>query len=120
MLWGRVCQLHHQGSSPSWCLIRSFILTLCRFTCIVYRGIPSTPWSDHDTNFVHVGAEWEIWELSRGESSNGIADFCNSQKIKWSFTLEHAPHFGGLWEAVVNSKVHVRKTLGEVTVSLCH
>lgn len=49
------------------------------------------------------------------ESSTSIAEFCASQKIKWKFTPEHAPHFGGLWEAAVRSyKKHVRKVLGEV------
>ena len=91
-----------------------FIATLHRF--IGRRGIPSKIWSDHGTNF--VGAEREIKELLRGENENGIAEFCTSQKIKWTFTPEHAPHFGGLWEAAVKAfKVHIRKVLGEVRLN---
>ena len=75
----------------------AFIATLRRF--IGRKGIPSKIWSDHGTNF--VAGEWEIKELLRGESGNGIAYFCILQKIKWTFTPEHAPHFGGLWEAAV-------------------
>ena len=57
-------------------------------------------------------------ELLQRESAKGVADFCTSQKIKWTFTPEHAPHFGGLWEAAVKAfKVHVRKVIGEVRLN---
>ena len=93
----------------------AFIATLRRF--IGRRGLPSKIWSDHGTNF--VGAEREIKELLRGErSTEGIAKFCVSQNIKWTFTPEHAPHFGGLWEAAVKAfKIHVRKVTGEVRLN---
>ena len=88
-----------------------FIATLRKF--IGRKGIPSKMWSDHGTNF--IGAERELKELLQGESSNGIADFCTSQGIKWIFTPEHAPHFGRLWDTTVKAfKVHIRKILGEV------
>ena len=67
----------------------------------------------HGTNF--VGAEREIRKLVERESSTSISEFCASQKIKWKFAPEHAPHCGGLWETVVRSfKKHVRKVLEEV------
>ena len=92
----------------------AFISTLRRF--IGRRGIPSTIWSDHGTNF--IGAEREIRELLRNEGSDIAAEFCASQNISWNFTPEHAPHFGGLWEAAVKSfKTSVKKVLGEVKLN---
>ena len=91
----------------------AFLAALRRF--IGRRGIPSTIWSDHGSNF--VGAEREIRELVQRESST-IEEFCATQRIKWKFTPEHAPHFGGLWEAAVRSfKKHVRKVLGETKLN---
>ena len=47
-----------------------------------------------------------------------MEDFCTSQNISWKFTPEHAPHFGGLWEAAVKSfKTHFKKILGEVKLN---
>ena len=95
----------------------AFIATLHRF--IGHRGIPSKIWSDHAANF--VGAKQEIKELLQRESSKGIADFCTSQKIKWTFTPEHGPHFGGLWEAAIKAfKVHVSKVIVEVRLRGVH
>ena len=92
----------------------AFIAALRRF--IGRRGIPNTIWSDHGSNF--VGAEREIRELLRKETSDTVEDFCSSQNISWKFTPEHAPHFGGLWEAAVKSfKTHIRKILGEVKLN---
>ena len=92
----------------------AFIATLRRF--IGRRGIPNTIWSDHGTNF--VGAEREIKELLRNQGSVAIGEFCSSQNINWRFAPEHAPHFGGLWEAAVKSfKTHVKRILGEVKLN---
>ena len=92
------------------------IAALHRF--IGCRGIPNTIWSDHGSNF--VGAEREIRELLQKESSDAAREFCALQKqnINWRFTPEHAPHFGGLWEAAVKSfKTHVKKILGKVKLN---
>ena len=92
----------------------AFIASLRRF--VGRRGIPTTIWSDHGSNF--VGAEREIRELLRKEASGAINEFCTSQNITWKFTPEHAPHFGGLWEAAVKSfKTHIKKVLGEVKLN---
>ena len=83
--------------------------TLRRF--ISRRGKPSLIWSDNGTNF--VGASRELQELAdfleRQKIQPEISQFCSNQQIKWKFIPEHAPHFGGLWEAAVKSmKIHLR------------
>ena len=44
---------------------------------------------------------------------NSISQFLSSQQIIWHFSPERAPHFGGLWEAVVKStKFHLKRVMG--------
>ena len=83
----------------------------CLRCFIARRGKPSLIWSDHGSNF--VGADRELKELVEflelQKTNDDISHFCSSQKIVWKFIPEHAPHFGGLWEAVVKSlKRHLR------------
>ena len=90
----------------------AFIATLRRF--ISRRGKPSLIWSDNGTNF--VGASRELQELAdfleRQKIQQEISQFCSNQHIKWKFIPEHAPHFGGLWEAAVKSmKIHLRRVV---------
>ena len=55
----------------------------------------------------------EIQQLLRKDGSNIIVEFCASQKINWTFSPEHAPHFGELWEAADKSfKTHIKIVLG--------
>ena len=45
-------------------------------------------------------------------------DFLSKQDIKWKFIPQHAPHFGGLWEAAFKSmKIHLRRVLGSVKLT---
>ena len=89
----------------------AFIATLRRF--VARRGLPTTIWSDNGTNF--VGAANEIKQLVRDAE---IADHCSNQGMRWKFTPEHAPHFGGLWEAAVKSfKTHLKRVAGEVKLT---
>ena len=96
----------------------AFIATLRRF--ISRRGKPTVVWSDHGTNF--VGASRELRELmeflNKQKSVKDISDFCSTQSIRWDFIPEHAPHFGGLWEAAVKSaKLHLRRVVGEIKLT---
>ena len=79
----------------------AFLATLRRFTS--QRGRPTDIFSDHGTNF--VGADRELTELhnylNNIELQTGVIDSCSSQGIQWHFIPQRAPHFGGLWEAVI-------------------
>ena len=90
----------------------AFIATLRRF--ISRRGKPSLIWSDNGTNF--VGAARDLKELAdfleNQKTQHEVSQFCSDQLIKWKFIPEHAPHFGGLWEAAIKSmKMHLRRAV---------
>ena len=96
----------------------AFLASLRRF--IARRGKPSLIMSDHGTNF--TGAARELKELaeflSLQKTQGVISDFCLSQHIAWDFIPEHAPHFGGIWEAAVKSlKTHLRRVTGNVRLT---
>ncbi len=96
----------------------AFLAALRRF--IARRGLPSTLWSDNGKNF--VGAARELKELfqflAESRTQEVISGFCSSNGIQWKFIPEHAPHFGGLWEAAVKSaKTHLKKVVGQVKLS---
>ena len=88
----------------------AFIACLRRF--IARCGKPSLIWSDNGRNF--IGANRELGELMKflqsQKNQGAISNFCSSQGIHWDFIPQHAPHFGGLWEAAVKSfKNHLRR-----------
>jgi len=96
----------------------AFIATLRRF--IARRGRPVQIWSDHGSNF--VGADREIKDmikfLKQQKTEAVVSDFCSTQNITWKFIPEHAPHFGGLWEAAVKSmKRHLRRVVSNVKLT---
>lgn len=96
----------------------AFIACLRRF--VARRGLPSLIWSDHGSNF--VGARRELTELSQflelQKSQKLISDFCSSHNICWKFIPEHAPNFGGIWEAAVKSyKTHFKRVVGNITLT---
>ena len=77
-------------------------------------------WSDHGTNF--VGAAKELKDLysylKNSQVELAINKYCSDQDIQWTHIPEHAPHFGGLWEAAVKSiKRHFRRIIGNVRLT---
>ena len=70
-------------------------------------------WSNNSSNF--AGAAKEIKRLVNNPE---LSSYCAHQGIRWKFTPEHAPYFGGLWEASVKSfKQHLRRVGGETKLT---
>ncbi|XP_018314711.1 uncharacterized protein [Mycetomoellerius zeteki] len=91
----------------------AFLAALRRFTS--RRGLCSDIFSDCGTNF--TGADRQLREMLR---TNGrrIAHAASEEGIHWHFNPPAAPHFGGLWEAVVKStKYHLRRVIGETKLT---
>lgn len=89
----------------------SFIACLRSFS--VRRGLPTLLWSDHGTNFIGASKELkELCEFLEFQRTHGeISEFCSSNNIQWKLIPEHAPNFGGIWEATVKSfKTHFKRT----------
>lgn len=56
--------------------------------------------------------------LDNEVTQSHISRFCSSQGITWKFIPEHAPHFGGLWEAAVKSiKTHLKRVIRDVNLT---
>ena len=96
----------------------AFLACLRRY--ISRRGKPEVIWSDHGTNF--VGASRELRDLmdflKQQQTEGTISDFCTTQGIQWDFIPEHAPHFGGLWEAAVKRmKFHLRRIVADLKLT---
>ncbi len=81
----------------------AFIACLKRF--ISRRGLPSLIWSDNGTNFVGAARELKnLYQFLQMQSTQENVSHCLSdKKIKCKFIPQHAPHFGGIWEAAVKS-----------------
>ena len=56
-------------------------------------------------NFVGAAREMnELVDFLEDQKTQGsLSEFCSTYNIHWKFILEHAPHFGVLWEAAVKS-----------------
>ena len=120
-LYVHFCVIHCKGSTPGSGVeltIAAFIVCLHRF--ITHRGKPTTIWSEYGTNF--MGAARELKDLyaylGNAQTEHAIDKFRADQGIQRSFAPEHAPHFGGLWEAAVKSlKRHFRRIVGNVRLT---
>ena len=79
--------------------VNSFINALRRF--IARRGKPKIVYSDNGTNFAIGGKELratiESWK------SENVTDETVRLGIDWHFSPPSAPHFGGIWELLVQS-----------------
>ena len=96
----------------------AFIACLKRF--ISRRGLPSLIWSDNGTNFVGAARELkELYQFLRTQSTQDVVSrYLCDRKITWKFIPQHAPHFGGIWEASVKSmKAHLKRILGDVKLT---
>ncbi|XP_071652192.1 uncharacterized protein [Temnothorax longispinosus] len=95
---------------------QAFIAAFKRF--VSRRGMCTELFSDCGTNF--VGADAELRKLFSASTKEGrsIAEEMANNRVRWRFNPPGAPHFGGLWEAVVKSaKHHLRRVLGDATLT---
>ncbi len=52
--------------------------------------------------------------LQRQSTQDDVSHYLSDKKITWKFIPQHAPHFGGIWEAAVKSmKTHFKRILGD-------
>ena len=65
------------------------------------RGYPNTFISDNRTNFVKAANELKAF-LNKGDKAKIESDLAQ-KKIFWKFNPPGAPHFGGIWERLVQS-----------------
>ncbi|XP_029170207.1 uncharacterized protein LOC114939928 [Nylanderia fulva] len=94
----------------------AFIAALRRF--VSRRGLCTDIFSDCGTTF--VGADRTLRELfiAASPEGRGVARAAAKEGIRWHFNPPAAPHFGGLWEAAVKSaKYHLRRVIGETTLT---
>lgn len=94
----------------------SFISAYRRFTS--RRGAAANIYSDNGTNF--VGANRLLQEKSKEEGEEFNTKIYNELlkvKTQWHFIPLSSPHFG-LWEAgVISAKTHLKKCIGEATLT---
>ena len=96
----------------------AFIADLKRF--IARRGLPSLIWSDNGTDFTGAARELkDLYQLLQQASTQGdITHYLGDKGISWKFIPQHAPHFGGIWEAAGKSvKTHLRRVLSDVKLT---
>jgi hypothetical protein len=75
---------------------------LMAFDCFALRrGFPSTCYSDNGTNL--VAGEREIRESLEHWNQQLIGSTLAAKNIQWVFNPPAAPHFGGVWERMVQS-----------------
>lgn len=97
-----------------------FIAALVRFTS--RRGLPAHIHSDCGTNF--IGADTALRKIipptMNSEEVKQKISFHTSQRgIVFHFNPPATPHAGGLWESAVKSaKHHLRRVMGETTLTL--
>lgn len=94
----------------------AFLTVLRRF--MARRGLCRSLHSDCGTNFVWADAQLQAFFAANNPEQRKIVDQIANNRIRWCFNPPSAPHFGGLWEAVVKScKHHLRRVLGESTLT---
>ena len=76
---------------------------------IAKRGKPANIWSDNGTNF--VGAEKELREAVKRLDGERISDQLSADGVQWHFNPPSSPHFGGVWERLVQSAKRALKAV---------
>lgn len=92
-----------------------FLQALRRF--VSRRGLCAELYSDNGRNF--VGASNELRRLVKSkEHTEAVAEACVENGIRWRFNPPSASHFGGLWEAAIQSaQKHFVRVLGTHTLA---
>ena len=92
----------------------SFINAFVRM--VSRRGTPSYVVSDNGTNF--VGAERELRELVENlDQEKIVRETTKYQPVTWQFNPPSAPHFGGVFEALIKSaKNAIKIILGDADI----
>ncbi|XP_055714786.1 uncharacterized protein LOC129808906 [Phlebotomus papatasi] len=93
----------------------AFISMFRRF--VARRGLPAQFYTDNQTTF--VGADLELRRAFRDiEFKESLNNFFIGSEIQWCFAPPRGPHHNGLCEAAVRScKTHLRKVIGQCTLS---
>jgi len=92
-----------------------FLAAFKRF--VSCRGLPRHLYSDNGTNFRGADHELQRHFNSLSKEPSLLCALANDG-TDWHFIPSLAPHFGGLWEAGVQSfKSHLRKVIGSRTPS---
>jgi hypothetical protein len=101
-----------------------FLAALSRF--MSRRGQCSQLYSDNGTNFIGANRILQT-QFKEYKKNKTINEYLSSRSIVWHFIPPSTPHFGGLWEAAVQSaKRHLLRvtkgvllTYDETTTLLC-
>ena len=92
----------------------SYLMAMRRM--MARRGRPAHIWSDNGTNF--VGAERELREGLKRLNAEHVCDQLSKDGVQWHFNPPSSPHFGGIWERLVQSaKRALRVVAGKQCVS---
>lgn len=101
----------------NWCQTwaEAFILTLRRFAS--RRGMSSKIYSDNGTNF--VGVHSELRELGKFllDNHNELQTHFTKEHCDWNFIPAYTPHFGGIWEAGIKSIKHLKRVMGDASLT---
>lgn len=73
-------------------------------------------YSDNGTTFVDAEKELKLAYQAAIRDPN-FQNKTAGDNVSWNFIPPSAPHFGGIWEAGVRSVKHLRRILGEHTLS---
>ncbi|XP_057367043.1 uncharacterized protein LOC130688067 [Daphnia carinata] len=88
--------------------MKEFLLCFSRFVSL--RGKPKVVYSDNGTNF--VAAEQELRQALEElvAKHEELQTLMACQQIEWHISPPHGPHFGGVWERIVQSCKRAMKT----------